>query len=179
MERAVLCLSSSFVPLGTTNWQKAMTWVISGRATVVEEYEDWTVRSAYKTWNVPSVIKFVKMVAGYFRKGVKFNRKNVWVRDKGTCGYCGKKVSQSEFTFDHVLPRRLGGKTEWANISTCCLACNQRKKDRTPEQAGMKLLSKPICPKSLPGVPGHFLTWGAGMPEAWRSFLYWHEPLDG
>ncbi len=52
-------------------------------------------------FRMPSIVRFVHKVSGIFRKGVKFNRKNVWLRDKGTCQYCGVKTSMSEFTSNH------------------------------------------------------------------------------
>jgi len=159
-----------------------MTWVVTGRAEVLEEYDNWEVHSAFQTFTVPSVIRLVKTVAGYFKRGVKFNRKNVWTRDNGTCQYCSKAVAQSEFTFDHVLPRKLGGKTTWENIVVACHPCNQKKKDRTLEQARMKLLSKPVRPKSLAGSPMQGMNITKDSPACWRdylgSFLYWNEPLN-
>jgi hypothetical protein len=71
----------------------------------------------------------------------------------------------------------MGGKTDWANIVTCCIDCNRRKGGRTPEQAGMRLLRHPRRPERLPGV----LTVTVSVhsaPDAWRDFLYWNIQLD-
>jgi 5-methylcytosine-specific restriction endonuclease McrA len=88
----------------------------------------------------------------------------------------------SEFTFDHIVPRSQGGITRWENVVVSCLPCNQRKADRAPEQAGMKLLVKPTKPKTLPGSLTPVLKWEEGMPETWREYLgsieYWHGKLD-
>ena len=74
-----------------------------------------------------------------------------------------------DLNYDHVIPRRLGGGTDWENIVTCCYPCNDHKAGRTPEQAGMKLLKRPIRPKSLPMVnpilPLH------DAPDAWRDYI--------
>jgi len=173
-----LVLSDQYVPMYRVGWQEAITLIVGDRATVVEAYEDRFIHSAKQVWPMPSVIRFIHKVAGMFRRGVKFNRRNVWMRDKGTCAYCGHKVKMSEFTFDHVTPRHLGGTTRWENIVVSCLACNQKKSNRTPEQAGMRLRVKPIKPKSLPGSISPTLKWTEQMPRSWRDYLgsieYWH-----
>jgi 5-methylcytosine-specific restriction endonuclease McrA len=61
--------------------------------------------------------------------------------------YCNKKVSLNNFTFDHVLPKSMGGKTNWKNIVVCCPKCNRKKKNRTPKHAGMKLVRHPTTPR--------------------------------
>ena len=77
---------------------------------------------------------------------VKFSRQNVMTRDSFTCCYCGEKKPIRMLSLDHVHPRSKGGRTDWANIVTACMTCNQSKGDRTPEQAGMELLRKPFRP---------------------------------
>ena len=174
-----LVLSFAYQPVTRVNWTKAITWVLSGRVEVLEEYEDRVIRSPNQVFPMPSVIRFVRKVAGFFRRGAKFNRKNIWTRDKGRCQFCGDHVSLAEFTFDHVIPRNQGGKTCWENIVVCCPGCNVAKRDRTPAQARMRLLSQPVRPKSLPGENMVFL---GGMPDSWKSYLasvaYWDGALD-
>lgn len=175
-----LVLSFTYTPLARIPWHRAITLVMQGRAEVVEEYEDRQVRSARDVFPMPSVVRFLTKVAGYFRRSVKFNRKNVWVRDKGTCQYCGHKVSMRSFTFDHVVPQSHGGKTVWENIVVACGECNQKKRDRTPQQAKMFPLTDPVRPKSLPTTD--LLTlWGGDIPETWKDYLgsiqYWHGTL--
>ena len=91
-------------------------------------------------------------------------------------------MRRDEITYDHVVPRALGGKTTWENIVTACIDCNQRKGGRTPEQAGMKLRSSPVKPKRLPETFRVTFTFRKGMPESWRSFLrsysYWNGELE-
>lgn len=72
-------------------------------------------------------------------RGVRLSRCNA-----NTCAYCGRKTS--ELTLDHVLPRSRGGQSTWENLVSACQPCNHRKSDRTPEEAGMKLLRKPARP---------------------------------
>jgi len=176
-----LVLNSSYMPINRVSWREALSCIFSGRAEVVEEYEDRTVRSPSTVFKVPSIIRFLSRAVGFFRRGVKFNRNNVYLRDKGSCQYCGKKVTRSGFTYDHVIPRSQGGKTKWDNVVVACLPCNQRKRDRTPAQAGMSLLNKPVRPRSLPGNPAQ-LVWENSMPSSWKDYVgtvsYWHDRLD-
>ena len=178
----VLVLTNQYTPLGRVSWKRAICWVLSEKATVVEEYEDRFIHSPTQVFPMPSVIKFLTTVAGMFRKNIKFNRRNIWLRDKGRCGYCGDKVAQSSFTFDHIIPRSKEGKTSWENIVVCCHACNQKKDSRTPEQAKMKLLHKPVRPKGLPGAYMPIFHWEDTMPENWKSYLvsvmYWNQELE-
>jgi hypothetical protein len=82
----------------------------------------------------------------------------------------------SELTYDHVVPRAQGGKTTWTNIVSCCVKCNSKKAGRTPEQAKMKLLKKPVQPKAIPAV---FIQLSRkNVPDAWRDYLYWSGALE-
>lgn len=92
------------------------------------------------------------------------------------CQYCNVKCKTDELTYDHVIPRALGGTTVWTNIVACCYKCNSKKGGRTPEQAKMKLLKKPVQPKSVPKVEFEFT--GKPIPEQWRDYVYWSADLS-
>ena len=177
-----LVLSNDYRPLCRVPWQRAMMDFIGGRVEILEKYEDRVVRTVRSVFPMPSVVRFIKAVRGVFKRRVKFNRANVWTRDRGLCQYCGRKVSKTEFTYDHVIPQARGGKTTWENIVVACVPCNQRKQDKTPEQAGMRLISKPVMPKSLP-VADISKLWGDNIPQSWKDYLgtvmYWDGALDG
>lgn len=111
------------------------------------------------------------------RTEVKFNRRNIFGRDKSKCQYCGKRFATSELSLDHVIPRRMGGKATWANIVCACMRCNVRKGGRTPQQAHMKLIAKPVKPKHNPLVHIHL---GHDRYRSWKQFLdhaYWSVEL--
>lgn len=78
----------------------------------------------------------------------KFSRRNVYLRDKNTCQYCGKKCSTEESNLDHVIPKSKGGPMNWKNIVVACIPCNNRKRDMTPAQANMSLIRQPFAPKA-------------------------------
>lgn len=71
----------------------------------------------------------------------------VWARDKSMCRYCGRKVTRGDKksayrpSLDHVIPGLARGVT---NLVVACMPCNQKKGQRTPEQAGMTLLPPPV-----------------------------------
>ncbi len=111
------------------------------------------------------------------RNEVKFNRRNIFARDKNICQYCGKRHPTSELSFDHVIPRSMGGKSVWKNIVCACTGCNVKKGGRTPQQAGMKLIQKPVKPKRNPLIHVHL---GHQRYRSWKQFLdhaYWSVEL--
>lgn len=67
-------------------------------------------------------------------------------RDHMLCAYCAHVYKPSDLTRDHVKPKSRGGKDRWENVVTACGGCNKVKDNRTPEEAGMKLLYVPYTP---------------------------------
>lgn len=164
-----LILSQGYEPMYRVCWQRAMTMWACGRLEVIEAYEDRLVRGPSTAFQMPSV---ARMVQGWRRRNrpVRFSRRNVWARDRGRCQYCQRAVELDEATYDHVVPRCRGGRTTWRNVVIACAPCNQRKGDRSPAEAGMRLHSTPQRPRSLPDS-GPDLSWQTDMPHAWRVYL--------
>jgi 5-methylcytosine-specific restriction endonuclease McrA len=139
------------------------------------EKHDW-VRTVRLEIAVPRVIRLM----GYDRlpaQTVKLNRRNLFARDRNTCQYCGRHFPTSELSIDHVLPRSLGGGDSWENLVCACIKCNARKGGRTPEQARMKLIRRPVMPKRNPLIQ---LRLGQDKYSSWRAFLdhaYWSVEL--
>lgn len=121
---------------------------------------------------VPKIIRLL----GYDRlprQEVKLNRRNLYARDGSRCQYCGSQFPTRELTIDHVRPRVLGGQHSWTNLVCACVACNARKGGRTPEQASMHLVRKPIRPKRNPVIA---MRLGDARYRSWKAFLndaYW------
>ena len=177
-----LVLDASCFPVARVSWQRAVTLFFQEKVEIIEEYEDRELRSVTFSMKMPSIVRFVKAVRRR-KKVVKFSRSNVYDRDGGKCQYCKTKVHLHSYTYDHVVPKSRGGKTVWDNIVVSCIACNQKKGCRTLDQAGMKLVSKPVRPKKLSGRHLRFnILWRVGMPETWKSFLasvhYWNDELE-
>lgn len=143
-----LLLTPWFSPHKVLTWEKAISMLYTGDVEVLQEYED-TIRSPSISMKMPAVVR-LKRHLGNTKRGIKFSRQNLLARDGYRCQYCGAKKGAHELNYDHVVPRAQGGKTDWSNIVMACYACNTRKGGRTPEQAGMRLIARPVKPKTLP-----------------------------
>jgi len=111
------------------------------------------------------------------RNEVKFNRRNIFARDKNRCQYCGKRFPTSELSLDHIIPRSSGGVSAWGNIVCACAKCNVKKGGQTPKQANLTLIQKPVRPKHNPLVHIHL---GHRRYRSWKQFLdhaYWSVEL--
>ena len=164
--KAVLLLSSGYEPLRIISWQNAISMFFLGKVEVLEEYEQ-DIRSVSLVIKCPAVVRLLRYIR-VGRKSPPLSRGNILARDNFTCQYCSKDLSSREATLDHVVPRSQGGKTTWENIVCACGSCNRRKGGRTPREARMKLLKKPIKPDWLPVL--HIKLHG-NVPEAWQLFL--------
>lgn len=159
----VLVLNVSYEPLHVTSAKRAITLVQYGVAEVVQESDD-IVRSPSTVIAVPSVIRLRRYIRRPRVHPVPFNRRNVLRRDTFTCQYCG---SHADLTLDHVMPRSRGGRHNWDNVITACRVCNQRKGNRTPDEAGMPLLSRPHAPTFGVYAHGQFAHW----QPAWAAYI--------
>jgi 5-methylcytosine-specific restriction endonuclease McrA len=111
------------------------------------------------------------------KKEVKFTRHNIFERDKNTCQYCGRSFERKDLNLDHVIPRDRGGPTTWENIVCSCVDCNTHKANRTPLEAGLRLIRKPKRPKWRPFVQ---INLGFQLHDSWKHFIdlaYWNVEL--
>lgn len=169
----VLLLNITYEPLRVINWKKAITLLMLEKVEVLEEYSR-EIHSVSFTVKLPSVVRLLRLVKRP-KSPVKFSRQNIYARDKYQCQYCGGRFPSEELTYDHVIPKYRGGKTQWANIVTCCIQCNRKKGGHTPREVGMKLIRKPSRPTWLPALK---ITIGfKKVPQSWRDYLYWNVEL--
>lgn len=161
----------SYYPLSLWPWQTAIKAVFLERVDIVASYGR-EVHSPTWTMPIPSVIALRQYVKP--SEFPAFTRFNVFLRDRFSCQYCG---SPDNLTFDHVLPRRLGGQSSWENIVAACSPCNLKKGGRTPKQAGMPLLVAPIRPTCWHLQERGYLPPGY-LHETWRDWLYWDIELE-
>lgn len=98
---------------------------------------------------IPSVIVAVNY-AKVPKKRPKLSAKAIRERDQNRCQYTGQVLRPDEGSLDHVVPRSRGGRDTWENLVWSSKEVNQRKADRLPEEAGLKLLTVPRAPKELP-----------------------------
>lgn len=168
-----LVLSQGYEPLKVVSWKRAINLLFLGKVELVEEY-DQDIRSTSLVIKCPAVVRLLNAFRRH-KKGVRFNRINIFARDRYSCQYCGKKGKIADLTYDHVIPRSQGGKTEWTNITTACSICNGKKGGRTPQQAGMRLRIKPYKPSWVPAITLRFNR--KSIPESWATYLYWNQTL--
>ncbi|MBZ4421435.1 HNH endonuclease [Myxococcus sp. RHSTA-1-4] len=175
---AVLVLNRYYQPVHVTSVKRAFSLLYQGVAKAIDaqyrlyEFDDWAALSATqdcittinRTIRVPRVL--VLSAYDHLPRGrVRFSRLNIYARDNDTCQYCGKSLPRSELNLDHVMPRSQGGKTTWENVVCSCVPCNLKKGGRTPEQADMRLLKKPVRPRWTP------LFRGATRKVTYREWL--------
>ena len=163
----------SYYPLSLWPWQTAVKAVFLDRVTIVENYER-EIHSPTRTMPIPSVIALRQYVKP--SQYPAFTRFNLFLRDRFACQYCG---SGKDLTFDHVVPRRLGGRTSWENVTTACAPCNLRKGGRTPAQAHMPLHQKPWRPTSWQLQDNGRAFPSGYLHESWIDWLYWDVELEG
>ncbi|MEU9114225.1 HNH endonuclease [Streptomyces sp. NPDC048483] len=140
--RETLVLNASFEPLSTVSLRRAVVLVMQDKAVVENAHPGLLIRAASVDVPVPRVIRLSRYVRVPFRRRAPWSRRGVLVRDQHRCAYCGRRAT----TVDHVVPRAQGGADTWLNTVASCAEDNHRKADRTPEQAGMRLLRRPFEP---------------------------------
>jgi 5-methylcytosine-specific restriction endonuclease McrA len=162
---------NNFATYNFESWQE----ISKLRAEFKQDPDEW-IRTVHFDLMVPRIIRLM-WYDRLPRRQVKFNRRNIFARDRNRCQYCGKRFTTSELSLDHVVPRRSGGKATWENLVCCCLKCNIKKGGRTPEQAHMKLITRPVKPKRSPVIA---LQLSQSRYRSWKHFLdaaYWSVEL--
>lgn len=138
----VLVLNQGYEPVNVCLTRRAVVLVLGRKAEIVENSRG-EIHTITCVFEIPSVIRLDKMVYRP-RHQRKLNKGEVFSRDRYVCQYCGGKGK--ELTLDHIIPRKDGGEHTWENVVSACPSCNRRKGGRTPEEAGMKLLCRPVAP---------------------------------
>ena len=165
MRRPVLQLNASYEPLRIIPARRAITLITKGVAVV----EVPTSTEVYPGIFLPSVIRLRTYRHVPIRMQV-CSRKNIYTRDGHRCMYCGRAYSGESLTLDHVIPRSRGGRNEWGNLVSACKRCNHSKADRTPEEAGMKLIRRPL-PANI-HTPRFVLKALGSEVREWSPYLY-------
>jgi hypothetical protein len=195
LNSSVLVLNRAFFPVHVTTARRAFCLLYAGLAKAInEQYEMFD----FPSWNALAIaegdeadglvgramkVPRVVVLVAYDRiprRNVRFSRRNVFVRDRSTCQYCGRSFPTSELNLDHVVPRSLGGKTTWENIVCSCVPCNKKKGGSHPDQAGMRLVKAPGPPR---WSPEYSFSLRRPIHKEWMPFLnvvdftYWNLEL--
>ncbi len=166
MTGSVLVLNASYEYLNVTSLKRAVKLLYKEKAEVVEEVDGRCIRSIYREFGVPSIIRMLYYIKRPFKE-VPLTRKNVLARDSHTCQYCGKTGD----TVDHIKPRSRGGVDSWTNCVCACAECNRKKNNRTPDEAGMALARRPRKPSHLPWM--RMRQGKNSAHKAWARYLFW------
>lgn len=194
MQSSVLALNRNFHPVHVISAKRAFCLLYKGLAEIIavegghyhaysfeswlelcqlktelgerDEHEDW-IRAVSFEIQVPRVIRLIQYDR-IPRTSVKFNRRNIFLRDGHRCQYCGKRYSTSRLSLDHVHPKSRGGGDTWENVVCACLHCNVTKGGRTPGEAGMPLLRAPARPKRSPLLVRQL---ASKKYAQWRNFM--------
>jgi 5-methylcytosine-specific restriction endonuclease McrA len=190
---AVLVLNNLYQAVQITGVRRAFRLFCAGRARAVAadfttyDFENWCdlpagaddelIHTPRRAIRIPRVIQLLHYDRVPHRE-VRFTRRNIFYRDRNRCQYCGRSFPQRELNLDHVVPLSRGGTSCWENVVCACLACNSRKGNRTPQEAGMRLIRPPRRPAGHPVLRA---AWLGPHYEQWRTFLdvaYWNVELS-
>lgn len=163
----VLVLNATYEPLSIISVQRAIVLLLKEKAELVEATTE-RLHAARVSLPVPLVIRLVYYVRIPHPVMLAPTRRTVMLRDNYTCQYCGASPGRALLTLDHVIPRSRGGQTTWDNVATACRACNMRKGDRTPEEAGMTLRKRLGRPHYL----AFLLLSEAGLRDIWEKYVF-------
>ena len=150
----ILVLSFGFEPLYKTNWKRALSAIVCGRAETIEAHETLCLGTPNGKMKLPTKVRFLTdFVAAKLRR-IRFKqrptKRSLWLRDEGKCQYCEKPLGLKTSTIDHIKPKSRGGDHSWSNLVIACVRCNQIKGNSLPLECKM-------IPIKRPGSPGEFV----------------------
>ena len=187
LQQQVLVLNRLWQAVNVCSVERALGLLYTGHAQVVSENEgnfntfsfnEWcsytdghdgedALRSISLRFRLPQII-LLSVFDRLPKKEIRYSKENVLARDKYTCQYCSTKYERRKLNLDHVIPRQQGGPSNWENVVCSCLNCNHVKANRTPEQAGMRLLREPVKPKWRPFLEFSYVR---SPDQSWQRFL--------
>ena len=170
LQLPVLVLNASYEPINICGARRALVLVLKGVARTEEE-QGWTLHAQRNALAMPSVIRLLE----YRRiphQTRALSRKNILLRDRNTCQYCGTLLAPSDLTLDHVLPRSRGGASTWETLVACCHGCNRRKGNRLLTEIDDMVLMRDPKPFSLHTSRQIMRMLGRG-DDRWRKYLFY------
>jgi 5-methylcytosine-specific restriction endonuclease McrA len=165
MNAKVLILNQNYEPMSVINVKKAIVLLYLGKAELIIAQDGKRVHSVSMSMPFPSIVRLSVFVRVPFKK-IILSRKNILRRDAHRCQYCGR--ADIPLTVDHVMPISRGGEDTWENLACACVRCNNKKGDRTPEEALMSLRRKPMRPNHVTFIR-HFV---GTLDERWKPYLF-------
>lgn len=164
VSRSVLMLNQNYEPLTICTARRAVVLLFQGKAEMIETADGLRIRTVSTSYALPSVVRLWHYKKVPFKR-IMLTRKNIMIRDKNRCQYCG--TMKGPMTVDHLVPKTMGGTDSWDNLVCCCPRCNNKKGDRTPEQSSMKLLKRPTRPSYIT-----FIQRNVRIAAQWKPYLF-------
>lgn len=161
----MLVLNQNYEPMSVCNVKKAIILLFLGKAELIEAHEERRIHSISMSLPFPSIVRLGVYIHVPYKK-IILSRKNILRRDAHRCQYCGRH--DVALTVDHIVPKAKLGEDTWENLVTACVECNNRKGNRTLEDARMKLLRKPMKPNHVTFIR-HFV---GTIDERWKPYLF-------
>ena len=143
MTQCVL-LNADYTFLNLVNWKRAICLMAKGKVEVVKDSQRTIRNASGKVLKVPAVMRLIKLIRTIYRTSVTFTKRNVLIRDRFKCAYCG--ANRERLSIDHIIPKSRGGKMTFENCVAACKPCNLKKGGRTPNEARMYLKLRPYQP---------------------------------
>ena len=150
LKNQILVLNADYAPINIVSKRKAIVYIIKEKVQILSEH----------------VVRLVNYIRLPYNRIMSNNvtRRSIFTRDNHTCAYCNSKEN---LTVDHIIPQSRNGQDEWENLITCCLKCNLKKGNRTPSEAGMKLLFQPYKPYNKISLTIH-----RSNVSEWKEYLF-------
>jgi 5-methylcytosine-specific restriction endonuclease McrA len=161
----VLVLNQNYEAMSICNVQRAIILLYLGKAEIVASKNSQAICSVTQQIPFPTIVRLLIYIRVPYKK-IVLSRKNILRRDAYKCQYC--KRGDVPLTIDHIVPKSKGGDDSWENLVAACVKCNNKKGDRSPDEAKMKLLKKPTKPSHITFMK-HFV---GRIDEEWKPYLY-------
>jgi 5-methylcytosine-specific restriction endonuclease McrA len=161
----VLVLNQNYEAMSICNVQRAIVLLFLGKAELIASKNSKRVVSVTRAMPFPTIVRLRIYIRVPYKK-IVLSRKNILRRDHHRCQYCNK--TDLPLTIDHIIPKSKGGDDTWENLVAACVRCNNKKGDRSPEEAGMALIKKPTKPSHITFMK-HFI---GKIDDEWKPYLY-------
>ncbi|HEV8538399.1 MAG TPA: HNH endonuclease [Bacteroidota bacterium] len=161
----MLILNQNYEPMSVCNVKKAVILLFLGKAELIEAHNGRQIHSVSMAMPFPSIVRLSVYIHIPYKK-IILSRKNILRRDGHRCQFCAR--TDVSLTVDHLLPKSRLGEDSWENLVTACVECNNRKGDRTPDEARMKLIRRPMKPNHVTFIR-HFV---GTIDDSWKPYLF-------
>lgn len=163
-----LLLDATWRPVKFVRENRAIVLLCKDKVDLIAAWGDEKFSSPSQQFSSPAIVRLKKHVSKQPIVSPRFKRNVLYNRDNWTCQYCGTKLTFSNITIDHVVPRCMKGPTSWANCVAACKPCNRKKGGKSLRDSGLFLRTVPKDPR-----PQHYWNFQSDArwhPE-WSNFI--------